>query len=349
MSRISSARARPVGFIEIAQEAGVSVSTVDRVLNERGSVSGAARLRVLAAARQLDVRRILPDPRHGVLHFDALLSDDQTPFQRRLEQAIDRAVLTLDRRIVIHKIRVPLRNAAAYARTILGAKYPRAGLMLAAADTPQVKAALTRVIDAGEAVAALMSDHAGLPRHHYAGIDNESAGRTAGYWLGRLAARDGRLLILQGLAGVPAHADRIRGCLAALAAYFPGVQVTVSEETRDDPDRCYRFVNQALKQGNLAGIYDSGYGSQGIHAALHRAGVHDRTAWVGHEMLDDHRAYLQDRSMDLVIDQNPDGQVQSALRYLLQASGAIEESAPPGPVAYTLFSLPNAPGGSYLG
>jgi transcriptional regulator with XRE-family HTH domain len=44
-------RKRTARFIEIAELAGVSASTVDRVLNERGSVSAAARERVVAAAR----------------------------------------------------------------------------------------------------------------------------------------------------------------------------------------------------------------------------------------------------------------------------------------------------------
>jgi hypothetical protein len=46
-------RKRSANFAEIAKLAGVSASTVDRVLNERGSVSTAARERVVAAVREL--------------------------------------------------------------------------------------------------------------------------------------------------------------------------------------------------------------------------------------------------------------------------------------------------------
>ncbi|HLX00788.1 MAG TPA: LacI family DNA-binding transcriptional regulator, partial [Trinickia sp.] len=65
-------RKRSARFEEIAAEAGVSVATVDRVLNERGSVSAATRARVVAAAKRLAVPRILPDTRHGLVHIDVL-------------------------------------------------------------------------------------------------------------------------------------------------------------------------------------------------------------------------------------------------------------------------------------
>ncbi|WP_325090486.1 LacI family DNA-binding transcriptional regulator, partial [Burkholderia contaminans] len=60
-------RKRTARFNEIAALAGVSTTTVDRVLNERGSVSAQARERVVAAARLFGVPRQLPDTRHGLI------------------------------------------------------------------------------------------------------------------------------------------------------------------------------------------------------------------------------------------------------------------------------------------
>lgn len=42
---------RRQGMADVAQQAGVSLSTVDRVLNERGSVSDSKRRKVLQAAQ----------------------------------------------------------------------------------------------------------------------------------------------------------------------------------------------------------------------------------------------------------------------------------------------------------
>src|SRR5258707_768034 len=71
-------RKRTARFIEIAEAAGVSSATVDRVLNERGSVSAATRARVVAAARQLAVPRVLPDTHHGLMHMEVLLPQNST-------------------------------------------------------------------------------------------------------------------------------------------------------------------------------------------------------------------------------------------------------------------------------
>jgi LacI family transcriptional regulator len=96
-------RKRSPRFLEIAAEAGVSASTVDRVLNERGSVSEQARRKVVAAALKLGVPRILPSTAHELIHIDVLLPDNRTPFFMRLRSALARACSILDKRIVVHR------------------------------------------------------------------------------------------------------------------------------------------------------------------------------------------------------------------------------------------------------
>lgn len=347
-------RKRSARFTEIALEAGVSVSTVDRVLNERGSASSATRMRVINAARKLDVPRILPETRHGVLHFDVLLSDYQTPFLTRLDQVVQRAIAPLGSHIAVHRVMLPFDDEYAYERAILRPPYPRAGLIAMGTETPRIRNALTQAIDRGETLATVVSAVPSLPPHHYAGIDNYQAGRTAGYWIGRLARRKGSVLILHAMHMMHAHEERTRGCADALREFFPTLHVQISAETHDNADRCYRFVAAALKgeagaeQLPLVGIYDSGYGTPGIHAALRKAGAQGAVVWIGHEMLDDHRQYLTERSMDMVIDQNPDGQVASALQYLLHASGLAEQAPRPELREFGIYTLPNVRLHNYL-
>ncbi|MFP3802333.1 substrate-binding domain-containing protein, partial [Paraburkholderia sp. SIMBA_027] len=83
-------------------------------------------------------------------------------------------------------------------------------------------------------------------------------------------------------------------------------------ETLDQDDRCYRAVTNALHTyDDIVGIYNSGAGSAGIEAALRKAGAAGRVVWVGHEMIDLHRTYIEAGSMDIAIDQDPDGQAIS--------------------------------------
>ena len=96
------------------------------------------------------------------------------------------------------------------------------------------------------------------------------------------------------------------------------------------------------------GIYNSGYGSAGIEAALRAAGAAGRVVWVGHEMLDHHRQYIEEGTMDIAIDQDPDGQIVSALQHVLNACGVVDAPAPPGPVEFRIFCSANVRRSPYL-
>ncbi|QNB14860.1 LacI family transcriptional regulator [Paraburkholderia tropica] len=341
-------RKRTARFVDIAELAGVSTTTVDRVLNERGSVSAQARERVVAAAKQLGVPRLMPDAHHGLVHIDVLLPDSDLPFFHRLRQALQRAMQMLDRRVVVHRTLLSAANEARLTESIGHARHRRAALIVTARDTPDVRAALAAAIARGETVVTMVTDIGGIERQHFAGIDNRRAGRTAGYFLGRLA-KPGRVLLLPARLDYRAHADRIEGCREQIAERYPQFVCEVSpNESQDADDRCYRAVNAALRHGPLAGIYNTGYGSAGIEAALRKAGLAGDVVWIGHEMLDIHRQYIDAGIMDIAIDQDPDGQVIAALQHALHASGIVADSPGTEPVEFRVFCPANVRRSPYL-
>ncbi|TIW70960.1 MAG: LacI family DNA-binding transcriptional regulator, partial [Mesorhizobium sp.] len=58
---------------DVARLAGVGLATVDRVLNERGGVSPSTAIRVIDAARQLQMKRPLPSPYSRRLRFEIIM------------------------------------------------------------------------------------------------------------------------------------------------------------------------------------------------------------------------------------------------------------------------------------
>lgn len=341
-------RKRTARFVEIAELAGVSTTTVDRVLNERGSVSANARERVVAAAKQLAVPRLLPHTQHGLVHIDVLLPDNDTPFFLRLREALQRSMQMLDRRVVVHRTLLSSADEAHLPQTLGQARHRRAALIVTVQDTPQMRAALSVAIARGEAVATMVTDIGGIDRLHYAGIDNLRAGRTAGYFIGRLA-KPGRVLLVPGRLDYRAHVDRIDGCRAQLAEHFGHLVCEVSpNESLDQDDRCYRAVHAVLKRGDLCAIYNTGYGSAGIEAALRQAGRAGQVVWIGHEMLDAHRRYIDAGIMDIAIDQDPDGQVISALQHVLHACGVVDAAPANEPVEFRVFCSANVRPSAYL-
>jgi LacI family transcriptional regulator len=345
-------RKRSARFIEIAAAANVSTATVNRVLNERGSVAAETRARVVAAAKQLGVPRLLPDVRHGLTRLDVILARSPTPYFRRIELALQRSMQMLDRRIVVHRHVLAEDDDAAIARAILRPPQRRDGLIVAARDTPPVREALRSVIAQGVPVVTLMSDIGDIARLHYAGIDNLHAGRTAGHFIGRLAARPGRVLLLSNSLRYRAHVDRTEGCRAVIAERFSST-LKCSEviECFDDPDLSFAAVDAALRGRagkDIVGLYHSGAGSAGITAALIRHHRAQDLVWVGHELSDEHREQLALGHMDLVIDQDPDGQVLSAVQHLLHACGYLDAAPAGGPNEFRLFCAENLPARPYL-
>jgi LacI family transcriptional regulator len=345
----SPRRKRTARFVEIAELAGVSPSTVDRVLNERGSVSAAARERVVAAARELALPRLLPETRHGLVHVDVLLPDSDAPFFRRLDQALQRAMQMLDRRVIVHRVALPPADDTTITAAIAQPRYRRAALIVTTHDTARVRAALASAIDRNEAVVTMVTDIADIARLHYAGIDNLRAGRTAGYYIGRLSTRPGRVLLLGGRMDYRAHVDRMGGCRAQIGEAFGHLTCEHETfETFDDDDRCYHAVTAALRKGDVSAIYNSGYGSAGVEAALRKSGAARDVVWVGHEMLDLHRDYIEAGIMDIVIDQDPDGQVIAALQHVLHACGVVAAAPREEPVEFRVFCSANVRHSAYL-
>jgi LacI family transcriptional regulator len=66
-------------------------------------------------------------------------------------------------------------------------------------------------------------------------------------------------------------------------------------------------------------------------------------------MLDQHRAYIDAGVMDIVIDQDPDGQVISALQHVLHACGVVAGVPHDEPVEFRLFCSANVRASGYLG
>ena len=344
-------RKRSPRFIEIAVEAGVSPSTVDRVLNERGSASKKARQKVIAAAQKLGVPRILPSAAHELVHIDVLLPDNTTPFFLRLRAALASACSILDKRIVVHRRTVEGADETSLVKAILKPPYRRQGLIVAAPDTQSVRQALRDVLDQSESVVTVASNVADVQGIAYFGIDNYRAGRTAGLVMGRFARRPGRVMFLSGRNDWAAHQQRTAGCREALTHSFPNLRCDASSfETLDDEYRCFVAVAEAMRSAELAGVYNSGAGSAGIKDALDQFDPQRSVTWITHELSDDHRQYLESGVLDMVIDQDPDMQAFMALRYLVERADTNPAKTSPGSFGceFHVYFTENVKEGHYL-
>lgn len=308
---------------DIAMEAGVSLATVDRVLNRRPGVRAVTQARVETAIGRLGYVRDVAAAnlaKGRVYPFTFILPVNENSFMIDLRAQVSAAAVRLaGERIVLRIVEVPAFDVAALVDaidTMPGAK--PAGVALVAIDAPEVRAAVDRLIDAGIPVVSLVSDLTGTRRDHYAGVDNIAAGRTAGSLLGRfLGAADGSVAVLAGSMLVRDHRERLEGFRAVLGKDFPHLQVLPVLEGFDDPLKVEQLTMEALSgHRDIVGIYSLGAGNRGLIRALQALPAGKRPAVIAHELTASTRLALSSGIIDALLNQDAGHEVRSAVRVL---------------------------------
>lgn len=307
---------------DIAADAGVSLATVDRVLNGRPGVRAVTRARVEAAIQSLGYVRDVAAAnlaKGRVYPLTFIVPEGENPFMRGLEgevrNAVDRSSFERTR---ISIVNVPPFNAAALVTAIDAAIADGvAGIAAVAVDAQEVAAAIGRANAAGIPFVTLVSDLATSGRAHFCGVDNVAAGRTAGSLTARfLGTRPGPVAVLAGSMLVRDHRERLEGFRAVMAEAGGGRPVLAVLEGQDDPKLAGTLIAKCLKDNpDLVGIYSLGAGNSGLVEALAAAGRDDLCV-IAHELTAPTRAGLEGGLLDAVLNQDAGHEVRSAIRIL---------------------------------
>lgn len=308
---------------DVARQAGVSVATVDRVLNRRPGVRADTVRRVEEAVESLGYR---PDPlaarlaRATRLRFCFLLPTRSNSFATMLvNEASSAAGWLADQRAEIDVCRVDVFDPLVLAETLYNLDPGYQGVALVALDHPAVREAIDGLVARGVTVVTVVSDVPASRRQHFVGIDNSAAGRTAGTLMVRLnRGRKGAIGVIASSFALRDQAERLFGFQQVVSARYPDMVVLPPRETRDDFDLNRSVAGDLLaERPDLIGIYSIGAGNRGIVAALEASGRAQDVVFIGHELTAHSRAWLTSGVMDVVIDQNPGHEIRSAARVLV--------------------------------
>ncbi|AWI58906.1 LacI family DNA-binding transcriptional regulator [Sinorhizobium fredii] len=308
---------------DIAAEAGVSLATVDRVLNNRPGVRSVTRDKVERAIATLGyVRDVaaanLAKGRSYSLIF--ILPAGENSFMRGLEAEVRAAMAhSPAERTEIAILSVPAFDARALADAVAEAHRRRpAGVAVVAVDAPEVTQAVKRLREDGIAVVTLVSDLPGSMRDHFAGVDNIAAGRTAGNLMGRfLGDRPGPVAVVAGSMLVRDHRERLEGFQGVMRQCFETRLLLPVVEGQDDAALVEKLVGALIERhSDLAGIYSLGAGNRGLVAAVEKAGREKKICAIAHELTPHSRAALLSGTIDVLLNQDAGHEVRSAIRVL---------------------------------
>ena len=309
-------------LLDVARTAGVSLATVDRVVNRREGVRGKTVARVEAALAKLGYR---PDAaatrlaRNLSFRFAFILPVGANTFMTNLAEQVQRTADWLEsQRAFIDILHVDVFDADVLADALRSLSPAYHGVATIALDHPKVRAAIDDLADRGVRVVTLVSDAPSSRRLHYVGIDNPAAGRTAATLMGRfLGKRRGSIGVIAGSLVLRDHAERQFGFHQILASEYPDLVPLPAVEGRDDNERTHALAQALVARPDLVGLYSVGAGNRGIAAALEESGRAREIVWIAHELTVHTRALLLSGVIDAVINQDPGHEARSAARVLL--------------------------------
>lgn len=323
-------------FGEIAVHAGVSESTVDRVLNGRAGVSYKLRLKVIAAARELGVPRLLPAVSESSLQIDVVLPAEPLPGIEAFRQALAIEARRFSVPLDINLQRFPSDDASGLLAFLRRKSKRRRGLIILERDEEEVSRALAALVKSGLPVVALASATPVVDGAHFAGIDNLKAARTLGALMGQFIHRSGKIWIAVPSLEERVHRDRYDGFCQAIKQHAPHLELMAPVLTRGIAKLARDALDRDLiKHGDIVGLYNTGGASTGILDAVRVRPGRYLPVWGGFGLDQEHAAMLEEGALSLIVDQDEVMQASNAIRIILQRCSEL----PAMPVPTTRFNI----------
>ncbi len=266
---------------EIAELAGVSRGTVDRVLNHRGSVNPATAALIRDIAQKLDYKPnragiALAAQRKnlklGVLLFDTgnlFFEDVWEGVREKAEELAGYNCTVLSRRTGF--------SASAQAEAIQELEdCGIAGLVLTPFNDPLIVSCIDRLARNGIPVITTNTDILHSRRLAFVGSDFYRCGQTAAGLMRLMTQGEVRVGIVTGSSRVLCHTDRIKGFCDSIASRYPQIHVCETIENSDDEFESYdKTMDLLTRRPELNALYFTAGGVYGGCRAVRSLGRQD--------------------------------------------------------------------------
>jgi LacI family transcriptional regulator len=305
---------------DLAKAAGVSLATVDRVLNGRAGVRektvravndaidriGFERNQVAATlARQRAYRFAFALPLSGGEFLEQIADRIREVGRAGRAEMVGTDIIYLDD-----------QNPHRAARTLsrLSAK-DIDGIAIMAPETPQMRDAILRMQERGIQTVPFVSNQ---QENGFVGIDNRAAGATAGRLMGRfLGATRGKILALTETTKSRDSLERRLGFDAIINAEYPNLRTLPTLETYGDLGRTKHVLRNAMQaHEQIVGLYVMATEACSLIDLAIRQGLTGSRVIIAHERTPTTEAALRNAHIAAVIHQDPGHLVRSAVRIL---------------------------------
>lgn len=309
---------------QIAERAGVSRGTVDRVLNNRGRVRPEVVERVENIADELGYQvkhnsnsrfKYKKKYKIGVI---TQLSDRgfMVDVHRGISDAAEE-LKEMDSEVVIRE------STSVDAEEQLGLideliEEDIDGLALMPVEESRICERINELIrDRNVPVVTFNTDVLGTDRLCFIGMNNFESGRTAAGLMGMLSRGTGNVIIITGYFSNRANNDRVAGFTEEIRKSYPDMKIIGVQGCFDNSDEVERYVQNSLRYSSgVDGILIVSGGQQGLYRTLDEMKLDKRPYVIAFDRIPVNEQGLREGKTDFVIDQNGYVQGYRAIRLL---------------------------------
>ena len=307
----------------LAVAAGVSLATVDRVLNDRPGVKQNMIDRVSEVIRKIDFERnisaanlakqktykfLFVFPESGDEFLDELVSKIE-----EFRRAFAAEMITSD----IQRVDVSdLHKLAKYLATLSVEEFE--GVALLAPETPPVRDAVARLAERGIKAVSFLSGRPQYSEIDCVGIDNHAAGATSARLMGRfVGAQSGKIMVVTETMQARDSIERRLGFDELMNRDYPQLHPLSSLEIHGNPNRTQQVIANAFANNpDIVGAYVlSSEAKTPVKSIMDKEGASE-VVCIAHERTPFTESALKTDHLDAIIAQNFRHLVRNAIRIL---------------------------------
>jgi len=310
---------------QIAEQAGVSRGTVDRVLNGRPGVKPDVRDKIKQIAQQLNyapnvAAKALAYSKKPVL-FGIIMPPKDISFFEEVREGIQAAadeLKDLGIRLQYYYVnnKEPEEGAAAIQELVAAGA---AGIMISVMDDVLIRENINKAVEQGIPVITFNSDVEGSKRICFVGQDLYKSGRMAAGLMSRVVARNSQIVVVIGSHKFQAHRTRVSGFkdwLAENDEYLEIIQVIESYDRYEDT--LLQITDALTLNPAISGIYMATGDVGGCIDAIKRWTSEHKVHVVSNDMMPAVERGLREGIIDFTIVQSPYQQGYRSLRILYE-------------------------------
>jgi len=299
---------------EIAELAGVSRGTVDRVLNNRGSVNPEKEKKILEIVKALNYtpniagKTLAVTKKHLKFGYILFASSSSNPFFVDVVNGIKERATELSEFNISVDIRFAVIDDPALQVQIIDELIETgiSGLAITPISHPIVIERIKELASDGFPVVTVNSDIPDSGRIAYVGSDYYKSGETAAGILNLICNGVTKVGIIIGSPLVLCHLERVAGFKHRIEEAYKGIKIVATEINHDDDIQSYVVTKRLLESNpEIDSLYLVAAGVEGAFRAINELGLVGKLKVVCYDSTTASRELIRSGAVSASITQEP--------------------------------------------